>query len=369
MATKMGWFDVPLGAETRQLVSTSDQAIDWINTNFGKPLKYYNSAADMRAIWKAMLTNGIVPEFRTAQQTVIVPETQLGSSFSITMLTGLSVQVNPGIGWIDGAYCIIDEPVTITLGAGAVTDITLRLDLSGEDVAFGLATKTRSTGTPQEALIRTGGVYELGLHSIEVPPGTTELTSAMITDLRLDVSPGSDGKPCCGMVGSLLQPDITELVGRTLNAFQQVLDSATPPDGNLASGIFLTDEDNYFDEITVEGALNELYTLVQSLRTETARTYAKKSITTTAAFLASGWGDSAPYSQTLSIAALAYGADGSKPNGFAEWTHSADTDTEAARANAWGRINYFEQGNGTLTAICLKKAPTVDLPFSLLVIG
>ena len=364
MATKMGWFDVPLGAETRQLVATADQAIDWINTNFGKPLKYYNSAADMRTIWKAMLTNGIVPEYRTAQSTVIVPETQLGSSFSITLKSGLTVQLNPGIGWIDGAYCIIDEPMDITLSAGAANDITLRLDMSGEDVSFGIAVKTRSTGTPQQSLIRTGGIYELGLHSIEIPPGTTELTSSMITDLRLDVSPGIDEKPCCGMVGSLLQPDITALVQRTLNAFQEVLDNATPPDGNLASGIFVADEAGYFEEFNVEGVLNELYTIVVQMRADMAETYAVKSTTAKATLSATGWSSSAPYTQTVNVAGIT-----ATTNALADYEHSAVADTEEALAEAWACISYFMQGAGTVTATCLSDKPTTALTLKLILLG
>ena len=257
MATRMGWFDVPLGAETRTLVSTAQEAIDWINSSFGKPTKYYNSAADMRDIWRVLLTNGIIPEVRQAQETTIIPETQLGNSFSTTPLSGLRVQVNPGIGWIDGAYCIVDMPVELTMVSGAVNDIVLRLDMSQSDITFGLAVKTRSVATIAEGLTRSGGVYELGLHTVTVPSGETTVTSAMIVDHRLDLSPGSDGKPCCGLAGSLLQPDISALYDRARSALQAVLDSATPPDGNLASGIYLTDAGQNYTGNNVEDALAE----------------------------------------------------------------------------------------------------------------
>lgn len=364
MATKMGWFDVPLGAETRQLVATADQAISWINTNFGKPLKYYNSAADMREIWKAMLTNGIVPEYRTSSTTNIVPETQLGSSFSVSVLTGLKIQINPGIGWIDGAYCIITEPVEITVAAGTITDITLKLDMSGEDVVFGLATKTRSTGTAQGSLIRTEGVYELGLHSIEVPPNTTALTSAMITDLRLDVSAGSDGKPCCGIVGSLLQPDITALVQRVLKSFQEVLDQATPPDGNLASGIFVTDSAGHFDEATVEGVLGELYDDIQQAKTDASTSYAAKSIVKTFALTVAGWTGDGPYTQAVTVAGVT--AD---TNAVMDYTHGGTADAEKPLAKAWSCITKFEAGAGKVTATCLEKKPESNLTVRMMIIG
>lgn len=270
MATRMGWFDVPLGAETRTLVGTPEQAVDWINQNFGKPLKYYNSAATMRDIWRVLLTNGIVPQVRTAQATTIIPETQLGNSFSIAPLDGLRVQINPGIGWIDGAYCIVDEALQFDLAAGQVNDIVLRLDLSGGDVQFGVAVKTRSVSTICEGLTRTGEVYELGLHTIALPAGATQVTSDMIADHRLDLTPGGDGKPCCGMVGSLLQPDITEMYDRSRAALQAVLDSATPPDGNLASGIYLQDAGGHYLTNNVEDALQDVAGRFAGMRREIA---------------------------------------------------------------------------------------------------
>lgn len=258
MATRMGWFDVPLGAETRQLVANAQEAVNWINASFGKPLKYYNSAADMRDIWRVILTNGIIPEVRQAKETTIIPETQLGNSFSTTLLSGLRVQVNPGIGWIDGAYCIVDMPVELTVVAGAVNDIVLRLDMSQSDITFGLAVKTRSVASIAEGLTRAGGVYELGLHTVTVPSGETAVTSSMIEDHRLDLTPGSDGKPCCGLCGSLLQPDISQMYDRARSALQAVLDSATPPDGNLASGIYITDPGQNYAGNNVEDALEEV---------------------------------------------------------------------------------------------------------------
>ncbi|MGI5885448.1 MAG: hypothetical protein ACOX83_10875 [Candidatus Spyradocola sp.] len=270
MATRMGWFDVPLGADTRTLVSTPEQAVEWINQSFGKPLKYYNSAASMRDIWKVMLTNGIIPEVRTAQATTIIPETQLGSAFSIAPLTGLKVQINPGIGWIDGAYCIVDEAMQLDLVAGQVNDIVLRLDLSGSDVQFGVAVKTRSVSTIYEGLVRSGGVYELGLHTVAVPAGAAQITSAMIADHRLDVTACADGKPCCGLVGSLLQPDISLMYDRARAALQAVLDSATPPDGNLASGIYLTDSGGHYLSNNVEDALQDVAGRFNGVRYEIA---------------------------------------------------------------------------------------------------
>jgi hypothetical protein len=45
----------------------------------------------------------------------------------------------------------------------------------------------------------------------------------MITDYRANLAAGTDGKPCCGIVGSLLQPDINSWVQNVSNSLTSVL--------------------------------------------------------------------------------------------------------------------------------------------------
>lgn len=139
---------------------------------------------------------------------------------------------------------------------------------------------------------------------------------------------------------------------------------------NADGTVSLTDATEYTQEGSVWGAgdANAFGEAINQNETNITKK-ADKSTTATATFLADGWGDAAPYQQTVEVAELAYGVDGTKPNGFAEWVHSTDADTEDALAKAWGFISYFEQGDGTMTAVCLKKVPTVDLPFEVLIVG
>lgn len=189
MSIKFGWFDVPLNGDSS---------------------KYSYSADEMRLLWKSMLTNGIVPNIRKTQNNTIMPEQQLGNSLMATPGQDLNVVINEGIGWIDGAYCIVAEPETISLQAGWINDIVLRLDLTGSEVFMGVIAKRRSAATIERGLIREGGIYELGLHSVNVPANATQINQAMIKDYRLNMRAGTDGKPCCGIIGSLLMPDIDE---------------------------------------------------------------------------------------------------------------------------------------------------------------
>lgn len=187
---RYGWFDVPIGGDVS---------------------KYTYSADQMRDLWRSIYTNGIIPNVRQTDNSKIVPETQLGNSLAAIVGQGLSIRINLGIAMLDGAYFIIDEePINVPVTAGQINDIVLRLDLTGADVVFGIFSKQRSAGTIEAGLTRAGGIYELGLHSVNVPVGADQISASMITDYRLNLNPGPDGKPCCGLVGSLLQPDIDE---------------------------------------------------------------------------------------------------------------------------------------------------------------
>ncbi|MFZ2538126.1 MAG: phage holin family protein [Oscillospiraceae bacterium] len=145
-----------------------------------------------------------MPEIRQSTTGVIVPTTQLGTSLCATVAQGLKITINNGLAFIDGAYFFIYEPETITLQAGWVNDIVLRLDVTGSDIVFGIFNKQRSANTIEAGLTRQGGIYELGLHSVTIPANTDQVTAAMISDYRLNMGLGVDGKPCCGIVGSLL---------------------------------------------------------------------------------------------------------------------------------------------------------------------
>nr|DAT08339.1 MAG TPA: methylamine dehydrogenase heavy chain [Caudoviricetes sp.] len=155
-----------------------------------------------------MLTNGVVPEVRQTDNSTIVPAVQLGNSLAASPGEGLALIIQDGIAWIDGAYLRVRDTETLHLNPG-INDIVARLDTTGSQVVYKLFVKPRSTGTLVENLTRSEGIYELGLHTVTVPTGTSQVTASMIEDHRLDLTPGLDGKPICGIVGSLLQPDVS----------------------------------------------------------------------------------------------------------------------------------------------------------------
>ena len=203
---RYGWFDVPIGGDVS---------------------KYTYSADQMRDLWRSIYTNGIIPDVRQTDNSKIVPETQLGNSLAAIVGQGLNIRINLGIAVLDGAYFMIDEePINVPVTAGQINDIVLRLDLTGTDVVFGIFAKQRSAGTIEAGLTRGGGIYELGLHSVNIPAGADQVSSSMITDYRLNLNPGPDGKPCCGLVGSLLQPDIDAWYKRARESLDVFMDTS-----------------------------------------------------------------------------------------------------------------------------------------------
>ena len=111
--------------------------------------------------------------------------------------------------------------------------------------------------------------------------------------------------------------------------------------------------------------ISALAEAVSGLLEDLEASKAEKSQSLSAALPASGWsGESAPYTQTVQVAGVT--AD---TNALLDFAHAEDADTEKARARAWSRIAYFEEGAGTITATCLGSKPETDLTLRIILLG
>lgn len=244
MSVKFGWFDIPLG---------------------GDPTKHSYSADQMRDLFRSMLTNGIIPQIRQTQTNNIIPTKMLGNALSLHISTGLNINIDKGTVFIDGAYLIITEPESLTLVAGRINDIVVRLDKTGSDIVYGVFVKQRGANSIELNLIREGGIYELGIYSVDIKAGTTQVTQNMITDHRLNMKLGSDNKPCCGIVGSLLMPDIDDWYKNATNEQAEWLESS-----QTAFKEWFKSIQDVLDENTASNLLN----LINKLETQKAdKTY------------------------------------------------------------------------------------------------
>ena len=85
----------------------------------------------------------------------------------------------------------------------------------------------------------------------------------------------------------------------------------------------------------------------------------------TALLPASGWSDSAPYSQTVTVTGIRATDD---PLVDVSLSGAATAETGKARTDAWTFVGRVETGAGTVTAYCYEEKPTVDLPVILKVV-
>lgn len=153
--------------------------------------RVYN-AEDVCSYLDKIVGNGVFPDPSTSLQ--------------VRASSGMQVIVGAGQGWIQGHKMINTADLTLTLpAANAQYDrydhIIFAMDAQTSQRAMRIYVKSGIPSaspsiTPQ--LTRTSTLYELCLASIRVPAGYTSITSAMITDRRMDST-------VCGMVQGLIQ--------------------------------------------------------------------------------------------------------------------------------------------------------------------
>lgn len=136
---------------------------------------------------------------------------------------------------------------------------------------------------------------------------------------------------------------------------------------NNADGtVSLTDVTQYTQTGDVWGAgdANNFGAAINQNATDIT-TKADKTKKVSVALPASGWvGNAAPYTQTVSVEGMT-----ANTHAGADFEHANALETEKARIKAWSYINFFTQGDGTVTAHCLERLPTTDLTLVLAILG
>ena len=117
--------------------------------------------------------------------------------FAVTANGDLTVTVSAGQAWVRparfrGRSIIMEQPETITLTAAdtvrtRIDRLVLRYDAAAKKTSLTVLTGTPDSASPTAPEItRTALVYDLCLADIRRPAGSTEITSADITDTRAD---------------------------------------------------------------------------------------------------------------------------------------------------------------------------------------
>ena len=118
------------------------------------------------------------------------------SNFAVSITGTRQITIAPGLAWINyddfkGVSVCSREDTVLTVPdadntLNRVDRVVLQFDTSSNLTAIRLKTGTPAVAAQPPAILQNHNQYELGLCTISVPAGSTEVTAADITDTRAD---------------------------------------------------------------------------------------------------------------------------------------------------------------------------------------
>lgn len=133
---------------------------------------------------------------------------------------GLTLTVRKGRAWVNGQIHLGDEDANLTLDPGdnllpRIDKVVLRVDYINRTITKEVKKGTPATNPVAPNLQRDNDIYELGLASIRVNVGVTNITQSNIIDLRLNSNE-------CGIVhGIISQVDPTAIFNQFQSWYEQ----------------------------------------------------------------------------------------------------------------------------------------------------
>ena len=121
----------------------------------------------------------------------------------------MSVNVFPGDAFINGYWYVNDDTENLTLSAasnvlGRIDRVVIRWDSLTRDIRLAIKQGTPNTSPTPPAIIQNDDVFELCLANINIPAGTSGISSTNIQDTRSD-------KTLCGYAATLNEDVVTRL--------------------------------------------------------------------------------------------------------------------------------------------------------------
>lgn len=150
--------------------------------------RVYN-AEDFASYLDLLVGNGVFPN----------PSTNL----QVRASSGMNVAVGAGSGWINGHKMVNTTDLVLSVAASDVLmdridSVVFYVDYDERQMGIAVKTGTIAANPVAPDLVRTDDRYEMQLATIQVSKQVTAITSAMITDTRMN----SD---VCGYVQGLIQ--------------------------------------------------------------------------------------------------------------------------------------------------------------------
>lgn len=135
-------------------------------------------------------------------------------------LSGMQVTINQGVASIQGHQFFSDAPITLTVSSAntspRIDRVVLRLDpFTARGITPMVIKGTPAASPSAPALVRSDGIYDIGLATIYVGANVTYISQSVITDTRTDAN-------TCGIVkGVLTTVDATTLFAQFTAAFNE----------------------------------------------------------------------------------------------------------------------------------------------------
>ncbi|WP_458397867.1 hypothetical protein [Anaerotignum sp.] len=150
--------------------------------------RVYNSE-DITSYLNLLVGDGVFPN----------PSTQL----QVRASSGMNVVVGAGSGWINGHKMVNTTDMVLSVAASDVLmnridSVVFYVDYENRNMGIQVKTGTLAANPVAPELVRTDDRYEMQLATIQVNKKVSAITTAMITDTRMD----SD---VCGYVQGLIQ--------------------------------------------------------------------------------------------------------------------------------------------------------------------
>lgn len=273
-----------------------------------------------------------------------------GDDFSIS-LTGAdnTISIDVGLAWMrlskfNGVAVALKAKTSIDMGIPDATypridALVLQFDANKNGAEIVSKSGTASSNPQPPVLSQTEALYELHLLHVLRKPGATSITAADVTDLRMD-------EAYCGlMADSVTRVDTTAINAQISELINQLREELAAVKAETAFVMKSGD--------TMTGPLS------LPAPTEAAHSANKGYVDGTvlyATLSASGWSDSAPFTQTVAVAGMTV-----EDNPDYWPVYSGTNDERIAQKAAFAVLDHLETADGTVTVTCFEEKPETDI--------
>lgn len=189
------------------------------------------TAADLQSIMQIFFSNGVFMNSDDALQ--------------VTAGAGMTVNVAPGRGMINGTSSLEDSTRALAITAASSQDridtVVLRwnANLEGRNIDLYVVAGIAADSPVRPTLTRTETIYELGLADIFIPKNTAGITNERITDTRLETARCGIAAPFMTIDTTTFYNQINAALDKQVGELQQQTNNAIELSQELIDGTAL----------------------------------------------------------------------------------------------------------------------------------